>query len=165
MDISTYQPDDWPEFWRLVQPAIADGESYPCPMDMTENDAKAYWLAPDKQLFVAREPSGDMVGVYYLRPDQGGLGDHVCNAGYVVASHARGRGLAGRLCDHSQATALEIGYLAMRFNLVVATNQAGVSAWKRAGFEVIGTAPRAFRRKDREFVDAHIMYKWLGPSP
>jgi len=27
---------------------------------------------------------GQMVGTYYLKPNQPGLGSHVCNAGYMV---------------------------------------------------------------------------------
>ena len=37
------------------------------------------------------------------------------------------------------------GYEAMQFNFVVSTNTAGVELWKKLGFEIVGTLPKAFR--------------------
>ena len=158
-----YDDKDWPPLWDVLRPAFRAGESYPCDMDIDEAGAKAYWLAPEKNTILAEDAaSGAIVGAYYIRPDQGGLGDHVCNCGYVVAPNARRKGVASQMVRHSQNEARERGFLAMRFNLVVTANIAGVQAWQKAGFEIIGTVPRAFRYQNTEFVDAHIMYKWLG---
>lgn len=160
-------PTDWPEIWAILQPAFAAGDSYPCPIDMLEEDARAYWLAPGHAVYVATsgdDVSGGLLGTYYLRTDQGGLGDHICNCGFVVAETARGRGVAGAMCVHAEKTAREGGYLGMRFNLVVATNEAGVRAWEKAGFGIVGTVPKAFRHKDLGFVDAHVMFKWLAET-
>jgi hypothetical protein len=49
----------------------------------------------------------------------------------------------------------------MQFNAVVASNETAVALWKSLGFDVIGTAPRAFRRGDGELVDLHIMHRML----
>lgn len=153
--------DDWPEVWAVLEPAFRAGESYPLPRDVGEADAKDYWIKKDGRNVVARDESGAVVGVYYLRPDQGGPGDHVCNAGYVVAPEARGKGYALALCLQSQAAARAMGFAAMKFNLVVAANDAAVKAWRRAGMETIGTVPNAFRHPEHGLVDAYIMYKAL----
>lgn len=157
--------DDWSFIWPLLKEAFADGDSYPCPVDMLETDARAYWLAPSHLVFVARSEENDILGTYYLRTDQDGLGDHICNCGFVVAKSARGQGLAGLMCAHAETVARQKGYLGMRFNLVVATNRAGLRAWSKAGFQIVGTVPRAFRHRELGLVDAHIMFKWISDNP
>ena len=131
------------------------------PRDVSEADAKTYWIKKDGYNGVARDASGAVVGVYYLRPDQGGPGDHVCNGGYVIAEAARGRGLAVPLCVQSQRQARAMGFKAMVFNLVVAGNERAVRAWKKAGMEIIGTKPKAFRLPDGAVDNAYVMWKAL----
>ncbi len=152
---------DWPEAWAMLAPVFRAGETYPLPRDVSEDDAKLYWIKRDGYNGVARDEDGVMVGAYFLRPDQGGPGDHVCNAGYVIAPAARGRGLAAPLCLQSQEQARSMGFRAMTFNLVVASNEAAIRAWKRAGLEIIGTKAGAFRLPDGRYADAHIMWKTL----
>ena len=49
----------------------------------------------------------------------------------------------------------------MQFNLVVSTNEGAVHLWKKHGFAVVGTLPKAFRHLKFGFVDALVMYKQL----
>lgn len=164
LDIQQQCDEDWPEVWSVLEPAFRAGESYPLPRDVSEEDAKAYWLKTDGFNAVARDETGAVAGVYYLRPDQGGPGDHVCNAGYVIAERARGKGYATALCRDSQARARAMGFRAMKFNLVVAANAPAIRAWEKAGMEIVGTIPNAFRHPRLGTVDAHIMFKALVPS-
>lgn len=159
--VSTQQEADWPEVWSVLEPAFRAGESYPLPRDVTEAAAKRYWMEGSVYNAVARGGDGGVIGVYKLRPDQGGPGDHICNAGYAIAEAARGRGLAAALCLQSQDRARAMGFRGMKFNLVVSTNQAAVKAWKRAGMEIIGTVPGAFRHPSRGYVDAYVMFRAL----
>ena len=159
--ISEQTETDWPEVWRVLEPAFRAGESYPLPRDVSEADAKRYWLDGSGFNAVARDEAGAVAGVYKLRPDQGGPGDHICNAGYVVAETARGKGYAVALCVESQERARAMGFRGMKFNLVVTTNEAAVKAWKKAGMEIIGIVPGAFRRPSGDFVDAYVMFKSL----
>ncbi len=159
--VSKQKETDWPQLWRVLVPAFRAGESYPLPRDVSEEEAKRYWIKTDGYNAVARDETGAIVGVYYLRPDQGGPGAHICNAGYVITEAARGRGLATALCLQSQEQARAMGFRGMKFNLVVSTNIAAVKAWKRAGMEIIGTVPGAFRHPAQGFVDAYIMFRAL----
>ena len=166
-----YEPGDWPGVWAVLRPAFEAGDSYPCPVDMTETDAKTYWTGVGalsrKWVGVAEGPDpssgkgGAILGTWYLRPDQGGLGDHVCNAGYVVREDARGRGLAVAMCRHTQDQARALGFRGMRFNLVVATNAPAIRAWEKSGLRIVGTVPDAFRHKTLGLVDAHVMWRAL----
>jgi ribosomal protein S18 acetylase RimI-like enzyme len=65
------------------------------------------------------------------------------------------------LCEHSIATARRLGYRAMQFNFVVATNAAAVRAWERHGFRVVGRLPGAFRHAELGYVDALVMFHEL----
>ncbi|MEL6801850.1 MAG: GNAT family N-acetyltransferase, partial [Pseudomonadota bacterium] len=98
---------------------------------------------------------------YYVRPNQGGGGDHVCNCGYVTAAAAQGKGVARAMLAHSLGEARRLGYLAMQYNFVVETNTRAIEIWTRAGFETVGRLPGAFRHPEFGFVDALVMYKDL----
>ncbi len=153
--------DDWPFVWAILAPMFRAGDVYPVSRDVSEADAQEYWLKTDGYNGVARDETGMVIGIYFLRPDQGGPGSHICNAGYVIAEAARGNRYATALCLQSQEQAREMGFTGMKFNLVVATNAAAIKAWDRAGLEIIGTVPKAFEHPNKGLVDAHIMFKTL----
>jgi ribosomal protein S18 acetylase RimI-like enzyme len=79
----------------------------------------------------------------------------------MVSAQARGQGLASRMCLHSQETALALGYQAMQFNLVAASNEGAVRLWGKLGFATVGRLPKAFKHPLKGYVDALVMYKWL----
>jgi ribosomal protein S18 acetylase RimI-like enzyme len=162
MLIRPYKQEDWERVWEILQPVFRAGETYAFPPDISAEDAREAWTSSPKVVFVAvDEATGGLLGTYFLKPNVAGPGSHVCNCGYVVAEAARGRGVASRMCEHSQAVAASQGYRAMQYNLVVATNEGAVRLWKKMGFEVVGTLPGAFRHPRFGFVDAHVMYKLL----
>jgi ribosomal protein S18 acetylase RimI-like enzyme len=164
--IRSYAPDDWDGVWAVLEPVFRAGETYPVPPDISSADAHAMWTGGGKQVFVAvDESTGLILGTYYVRPNFDGAASHTCNCGYVVAESARGRGIAARMCEHSQAQAAALGYRAMQYNFVVSSNAAAVHLWQKMGFSIVGTVPDAFRHPRLGFVDAYIMHKRLGASP
>jgi ribosomal protein S18 acetylase RimI-like enzyme len=151
---------DWPALWPILQEAFSSGDTYPYPPDISESDARRAWIDAPAATFVAVEEN-EILGTYYLKTNQPGLGSHICNAGYIVGKAARRRGLGRALCAHSMEEARRRGYRAMQFNLVVSTNEGAVRLWKDMGFQVIGTLPRAFNHKELGLVDALVMYQEL----
>ena len=79
----------------------------------------------------------------------------------MVAAQAQGKGIAARMCEHSQAQALALGFRAMQFNFVVATNTRAIRLWERLGFSVVGRLPGAFNHQQLGYVDALVMFKQL----
>lgn len=69
-----------------------------------------------------------------------GKSSHTCNCGYMVSIEARSKGIARRMCEHSQQQAVKLG------------------------FAVIGTTPKAYKHAKIGLVDSYIMYKWLRTS-
>lgn len=160
MQIRPALDSDWPQLWSIIQPIVRDGKTYAYDRTMSEQDAKRVWLALPRRTFICVE--GDQVlGTYYLKTNHAGGGAHVCNCGYMVSQVARGKGVAGKLCAHSQQIAKQLGYLAMQFNFVVSSNEVAVRLWQKFGFDVVGTIPNAFNHPDLGYVDALVMYKEL----
>jgi ribosomal protein S18 acetylase RimI-like enzyme len=152
--------DDANAIWTIMEPIIRAGETYCLPRDMDKDSALAYWLSPEREVFVA-EDNGDVLGTYCLQANQKGGGAHVANCGYMTAVFATGRGVAGAMCAHSLDRARERGFRAMQFNFVVSTNERAVRLWQRFGFEIVGRLPGAFLHPSMGFVDAYVMYKEL----
>ncbi len=160
-DIRHFRDADWPALWRVLEPVFRAGETYAIPIDIDAADARARWVEAPTATYVAFDRCGELVATYYLKPNQGGPGAHVCNCGYIVTSAARGQGIAATLCEHSQAEAARLGFRAMQYNLVVATNASALRLWQRHGFHVAGTLPGAFRHPEQGYVDAYVMFKTL----
>ena len=161
MIIRPFQDQDWPLVLKIIMPVFRAGETYAFSPDITAEQARLVWIEKPEITFVAVGEDEDILGTYYLKPNQPTLGAHVCNCGYIVAEQARRRGIASAMCEHSQREAATRGYRAMQYNLVVSTNDIAVQLWKKHGFEIIGTLPKAFRHARLGYVDAHLMYKQL----
>ncbi|MCH8497793.1 MAG: GNAT family N-acetyltransferase [Marinobacter sp.] len=159
--IRPLQAADWPAVWAFMAPVFRAGETYAFDPAITEAEAHQVWVGTPLATLVAEDAQGQIIGTYYLKANQPGLGSHVCNCGYLVAESARGQGVAAALCEHSQQLAVAQGFRAMQFNLVVATNTGAVRLWQKLGFEIAGSLPGAFHHRRLGYVDAHVMYKSL----
>ncbi len=151
----------WPSTWAIMEPIIRAGETYPYATDMPRNGAHTKWIKNTRVAYVAINPANEVIGTYYIKPNQDPLGAHICNCGYITATHVRRQGIAKMMCEHSQREAKKLGFKAMQFNLVVSSNNAGFQLWKKMGFTLIGTVPEAFDHAKLGLVDAHIMHKKL----
>ncbi len=157
MDIRAAREADWPGIWAIVREVIAEGDAYAYDPAMTQDQARATWLAATPwRTTVAVE--GDQVwGAATVGPNRPGPGSHICNANFIVAGHARGHGVGAALVDETLAHARAAGYAGMQFNAVVETNPA-VGFYQRLGFSIIGTVPGAFRHPVHGPVGLHVMY-------
>ncbi|MDG3041387.1 GNAT family N-acetyltransferase [Roseicyclus marinus] len=144
----------------LILPVFRAGDTYAIDPAITAEAAVEYWLSPDKTTFMA-ELGGMVMGTYYLRPNQGGGGAHVCNCGYITAPDARGKGIARAMLAHSLDQGRARGYRAMQYNFVVSTNTRAIETWDRAGFETVGRLPAAFHHPTEGYVDALVMFRSL----
>ncbi len=161
MKIRQARAADFEAIWSIFQPIVKEGTTYAYSPDISKEDAFQVWMKAPQATFVAEE-KGQIMGTYYLKANQVGLGSHVCNAGYMVARAAQGRGVGKAMCLDSQERAKGLGFKAMQFNLVVSTNPA-VQLWEKLGFEKVGRLPKAFHHQTLGYVDAFVMYKWLEP--
>ena len=162
MKIRPYKNADWPRCHEIIRAAFDAGDSYPYPGDMPETYIRSMWISVPNATFVAVNDDGAIIGTYYIKANQAFRGAHVCNCGYIVDAAGRGQGVATAMCEHSQAEAVRLGFSAMQFNYVVASNVGAVQLWQRLGFDIIGTLPGVFDHKELGMVDAHVMFKSLA---
>jgi ribosomal protein S18 acetylase RimI-like enzyme len=160
-DIREFRESDWPQVLSILQETFRAGDTYAFAPQSTAEEIHRVWVEAPAATFVACDARGRVAGTYFLKANQPGLGAHVCNCGYVVAAQAQGLGIAARMCEHSQTRALAMGFRAMQFNLVVATNTRAIRLWERLGFTEVGRLPGAFNHQQLGFVDALVMFKTL----
>jgi ribosomal protein S18 acetylase RimI-like enzyme len=168
LTIRPAQPSDADAIWAILEPIIRAGEVFTTPRDMDRDAALAYWFANNHEVFCAEDvdqdsgkDGGDLIGTYFLCPNQPGGGAHVANCGYATAAASQGRGVARAMCLHSLDHAKQRGYRAMQFNFVVATNQRALRLWQSCGFETVGRLLEAFLHPTAGYTDAYIMYRSL----
>src|ERR1044072_1021147 len=115
MQIRKAQASDGPAILEIILPVIREGATYTLEQDMGETEALAYWMAADKETFVAEEDDL-VVGTYFIRANQAGGGRHVCNCGYMTRTASIGRGVARTMWQHSLAHARARGYRATQLD-------------------------------------------------
>ena len=148
---------DGDAIWSILKPVIRAGDTYAIDAGISRDAALDYWLA--ERAFLAED--GAPLGTFYVKENQKGGGTHVCNCGYITARGAEGKGVARAMLEFSLKEARALGFEAMQFNFVLANNTRAIATWERAGFDVIGRQPRAFRMPAGDYTDALIMHRFL----
>lgn len=146
--------------WEIFRATVAPGEVFVYDPKTPREEAEAYWFAKGTRSYVA-EQDGKVIGSYILRDNRPGLGNHVANAGFMVAPAARGLGVGRAMGEHALDEARRLGYRAMQFNFVISTNESAVHLWQQLGFRIVGTLPGAFRHSREGLVDAYVMFRSL----
>jgi ribosomal protein S18 acetylase RimI-like enzyme len=152
---------DKPTIWKIIKAVIAGGDTYVFEPDTPEDEMLAYWFSPEKYVYVAEDEGGEVLGTYWIKPNQPGLGSHVGNGAYMVSPHAKGKGVGRIMAEHSIEEARRLGFKSIQFNFVVKSNEVAVKLWQKVGFEIIGEIPDAFDHKTNGLTNAYIMYRKL----
>jgi L-amino acid N-acyltransferase YncA len=153
---------DFGAMWEIFRELIASGDTYYFASDTSIEDGRAYWFGPGVKSYVAMLHGERLVGMYRLVPNQRDRGAHVANASFMVSPDAQGVGVGKLLGSDCLERAREQGYLAMQFNYVVSSNMPAVLLWKKLGFSIIGTLPRAYHHQYLGYVDVYVMYQLLS---
>lgn len=153
------EPADFDAIWEIFHAVVQGGDTYAYEPSTTQEQARTIWMETGATYVGLAD--GRVVGTYVLRANRMGLGSHVANASYMVSPDYQGHGAGRALCEHSLEEARKAGFIAMQFNFVVSTNQAAVELWKKCGFQIVGTAPKAFRHRQLGLVDAYVMHRYL----
>lgn len=160
IEIKEASPEQFDEIWPIFQDVASDADSYPYMPNISKDEAKAQWFAPNAKIFIAYE-EGKPVATRYIVPNKTGLGNHVCNMGVMIDKNYRGRGIGRIMMEFGIQKAKELGFKAIQLNLVVCTNIASIRLCQQYGFNIIGTLPEAFFYKQEKYVDAFVLYKKL----
>lgn len=158
MQIRAFQPEDADPVWSMLEPVFRAGDTYAIDPRISRAEALDYWTA--HHAYVA-ETDEALVGTFYIRPNQQGGGAHVCNCGYITAQEAQGKGVARVMLAFSLTEAKDLGFEAMQYNFVLASNTRAIDTWTRAGFAEIGRIPHAFKLPSGEYTDALVLHRFL----
>jgi RimJ/RimL family protein N-acetyltransferase len=134
--------------WQEINKEIERGDTYPQKDPYaTLQEFIAYWFHSFVAILVSghierleevQDWSTRFLGTFYIKPNYIDRCRHVCNAGFVVNSAIRGKGIGGTLGELYLKWAPRLGYTYSVFNLVFVTNVASVRIWDRLGFDRIG---------------------------
>lgn len=158
--IRKYKEEDKEQIWKIIEYVISKGDSFTYSPDTSRESALEDWCHPDKWTFVALLDD-EIVGTFYIKANQTGLGSHVANGSYMVAPEARGKGVGELMGEYSIEEAKKLGFHAIQFNFVVKSNEKAVRLWKKLGFEIIGEIPDAYWHLTNGLTNAYIMYRKL----
>jgi ribosomal protein S18 acetylase RimI-like enzyme len=156
---------DWlTGIWPILQEIVRTGDTFALAPGIDEASARQQWmLPPPAGVFVAvNEQDGAIVGSSLVKANQPGLGGHVANAAFMVATSASGCGVGRALAEHALEWARQANFSAMQFNFVVSTNTRAIALWKNLGFSIVATIPQAFQHQGLgRNVDAFVMHRFL----
>jgi L-amino acid N-acyltransferase YncA len=170
MEIREAVPADWERIWPFLRDIVRAGETYTWPVDVTEEDARAMWMAaglPHRTVVAVENDGNDgdggetVLGTAKMGPNHMGPGDHIANASFMVAPEHGGKGVGRALGRHIVDQARADGFRSMQFNAVVSTNTTAVRLWQSLGFEIVATLPEGFRHPAKGYVGLHIMFRSL----
>jgi GNAT superfamily N-acetyltransferase len=145
-ELSAAEVGDHDELFAAYTLIVNSGAGFPHEPPLTREAFDDYWIAHSSAVWIARV-DGQLVGAYYVKPNFVGKAAHIANAGYFVLSSHRGRGYGRWLVEHSLHEARRLGFDAMQFNLVFASNPAR-QMYRQMGFQEVGRIPAAVDGED-----------------
>lgn len=162
MDIRQATTADLDAMWDIFRAVLATGDALPFSDGFDRETFQSHWFGAHAP-YVAVAGS-DVLGMYKSGANYPGRGAHIASATYAVHPDAQGKGIGRALVEHSLARARDDGFMAMQFNYVVSTNAPAVELYRKLGFSIAGTLPKAFRHQQLGLVDAYVMYRFLQPQ-
>jgi len=81
MSIRKATQQDFDQIWPIFHEIASAGDSYAYPQNITTDEAFTIWMKHARKSYVFEE-NGTILGTYYIKTNQAGPGDHVCNCGY-----------------------------------------------------------------------------------
>ena len=135
---------------------IEDGVAWPFEETYSMEEFENYFMS--HAAFGVRDAStGELMSIFYIKPNFPGCCSHVCNGGFITLKDHRRKGLARLMGTLFVKWAPLLGFKSACFNLVFTINPSS-SLWLSLGFKIAGVLPGAARLKgSTELVDANIM--------
>lgn len=117
---------DYDAVWEIFSRVIQSGDTYVFDPNTPKSDLPKLWFAETMDTFVATDGDETIVGTYFIKPNQLGLGNHIANCGYMVHPDHQGKGIGRLMCEHSLDYAKEKAFSGMQFNIVVSNSRFGL---------------------------------------
>lgn len=145
------------QIWNEV---VLEGNAFP-QTEVLDEASGATFFAQQSYCGVAQDPSGAILGLYILHPNNIGRCGHICNASYAVSAAARGRRIGEALVRDCLEQGKRLGFRILQFNAVVRTNRRARALYEKLGFVALGVIPQGFRLDDGTYADIVPYYRPL----
>ena len=159
--IRKYAEHDLAQMMEIWNEIVEEGIAFPQTAYLTKAEAVEFFSAQSFVAVAENQDSGNIFGLYILRPNNIGRCGHIANASYAVKSTARGLKIGGKLVEHSIQKGKELGFRILQFNAVVKTNFSAIHLYEKLGFVRLGTIPGGFLMKDGSLEDIILFYRTL----
>lgn len=146
VEVGDLRPEERHALFELFATVVERKEGFPEAPPLTRRAFESAW-GPHLTAVVAARVEGELAGAYALKPNFVGRAAHIANAGYVVDRRWRRRGIGRALVLDSMAEAHRLGFDALQFNLVFASNPAR-NLYEELGFTQTGRVPAAVEGED-----------------
>ncbi len=144
----------------IFEVIIRKGGTYVQSENTPRKELEDYWYQPAHHVYTALLED-EIVGSFWLCENHPDHGAHIANAAYIISPDSSGKGIGRNMAKFSLNEAKNLGFHAIQFNYVIASNIAAVNLWKKVGFEIIGTIPKGFKDVKFDYSDVYIMHKAL----
>jgi GNAT superfamily N-acetyltransferase len=151
--------DDDESVRNLLNLIIQEGSSYPQREPLDLETFQRYWLS-HRAYCVCVE--NQLVAAFFLRPNHPGRCSHIANGGFIVHPNWRSQGLGRFMGEAALEIAKQLGFQAIQFNLIFASNLPSLKLWLSLGFTIIGRIPQAVLLNDDCYEDALLLHLDLG---
>jgi len=138
--------DELGDLFEMFEDVVRRGEGFPHEPPLTPSAFTSTWVEP-VTLTLAARLEGELSGAYYLKPNFVGRAAHIANAGYMVRPRHRRLGIGRAMLEDSISRAPLLGFDAIQFNLVFASNPAR-ALYEGLGWKVVGRIPHAVDGED-----------------
>ncbi len=145
-DLRRATPADHAALFAAYAQIVDAGDGFPHEPPLSLEEFDEYWITHTAAVWIVLA-EGVVIGAYYIKPNFVGRAAHIANAGYFVLAPYRGSGVGRRLVEHSLHEARRLGFDAMQFNLVFASNPAR-HMYRKLGFVEVGRLPAAVDGED-----------------
>jgi GNAT superfamily N-acetyltransferase len=145
-DLRPVTADDHAALLSAYSRIVEERNGFPHAPPLSRAEFDDCWLHHSSAVWVVTRDE-HLAGAYYVKPNFVGRAAHIANAGYFVAEPFRRQGLGRALVEHSLHAARGLGFDAMQFNLVFASNPAR-AMYRSLGFVEIGRVPAAVEGED-----------------
>ena len=173
MRIRAYRTGDIPRMRAIWNEVVRAGNAFPQVDELADDEEAEAFFAAQTRTAVAVEredpsdaapdahepaPSGRVVGLYILHPNNVGRCAHTANTSYAVDASCRGRGIGRALVQDSLDQLAPCGFRGLQFNAVVASNAAAIRLYESMGFARIGVIPGGFLNGEGVYEDMIIYH-------
>lgn len=164
MILRPFHREDEIELHTIFREVVDTGAQFPYESSSKEEFHRQFFGSESMVYVCQNSSTKEVVGGFYLKPNYSGRSNHIANAAYMMKGSCRGQGIGTLLIKASLQIAKERGFRAMQFNMVLSQNIAAIRLYRKLGFNIVGTLPRAIRNPDGSYQDGYVLHRALDQT-